>query len=185
MVNELTSLDNESSYNSSLVGLCRKYVHVPVKDKAYDPNLSSIISSVEETYKKAIALDPTNPVSYHNIAGTYRDTGRTELAVENFKKALKLNPSFIFSYRSLAKLYLDQKDYANARATLEAYLNHTDTKIDTLILLAQIASEQKDYSACRNYLMSALMIDPNNPSIQADLQNLENFLNPQTLSPQK
>ena len=41
------------------------------------------------TYLKAIALDPQNPVAYHNIAGTYCDT-RThlELALEiNFKQS--------------------------------------------------------------------------------------------------
>ena len=57
------------------------------------------------TYLKAIAIDPQNPVAYHNIAGTYRDTGHIDLALENFQKAIKLNPDFIFTYRSLADLY--------------------------------------------------------------------------------
>ena len=57
------------------------------------------------TYLKAIALDPKNPVAYHNIAGTYRDTGHIQLALENFHKAIELNPNFIFIYRSLADLY--------------------------------------------------------------------------------
>jgi protein O-mannosyl-transferase len=56
-------------------------------------------------YLKAIALDPKNPVAYHNIAGIYRDTGQIQLALDNFHKALELNPNFIFSYRSLADLY--------------------------------------------------------------------------------
>ena len=56
-------------------------------------------------YLKAIALDPKNPVAYHNIAGIYRDTGHIPLALKNFQKAIALNPNFIFTYRSLADLY--------------------------------------------------------------------------------
>jgi len=65
---------------------------------------NGIHDKAEMNYLKAIALDPQNPVAYHNIAGIYRDTSRIQLALDNFHKAIKLNPNFIFSYRSLADL---------------------------------------------------------------------------------
>ena len=69
-------------------------------------------------YRKAIALDPQNPVAYHDIAGTYRDTGHIQLALENFQKAIKLNPNFIFTYRSLASLYWQLGQWEQCRTSL-------------------------------------------------------------------
>ena len=74
-----------------------------------------IHDKAEYWYNKAIAMDPNNPVAYHNVAGTYRDTSRMALAEETFKKAISLNPKFIFSYRSLADIYFRTKNYAEAK----------------------------------------------------------------------
>ncbi|MBI4310051.1 MAG: tetratricopeptide repeat protein [Candidatus Omnitrophica bacterium] len=82
-----------------------------------------IHDKAEFWYKKAIAMDPANPVAYHNIAGTYRDTGRLALAEANFKKAITLNPKFIFSYRSLAELYWRLGDFAQAKKYLITLVN--------------------------------------------------------------
>ncbi len=69
-------------------------------------------------YLKAIALDPQNPVAYHNIAGSYRDTGHVDLALTNFQKAIALNPNFIFTYRSLADLYWRLGDWVDCKESL-------------------------------------------------------------------
>lgn len=70
-------------------------------------------------YKRAIEMDPRNPVAYHNIAGTYRDIGQLDLAENNFKRAIELDSKFIFSYRSLADLYWRLKRYETARQYIE------------------------------------------------------------------
>ena len=70
-------------------------------------------------YGRAIAMDPLNPVAYHNIAGTYRDKGKLDLAEINFKKAIKLDPKFIFAYRSLADLYWKMKNYEESKKYIE------------------------------------------------------------------
>lgn len=70
-------------------------------------------------YRKAITLDPKNPVAYHNIAGLYRDTGHYQLALDNFNMAIALNPNFIFSYQSLAALYFQLKQYKDCKNNLE------------------------------------------------------------------
>ena len=57
-------------------------------------------------------------MAYHNIAGTYRDTGRIQLALKNFQKAIELNPNFIFTYRSLADLYWRLGQYDKCRENL-------------------------------------------------------------------
>ena len=84
----------------------------------------SINDKAELWYNKAIALDPSNPVGYHNIAGVYRDTGRLQLAEANFKKAIELNRQFIFSYRSLADLYFHLKNYTESKKYLEVLVRY-------------------------------------------------------------
>ncbi len=78
-------------------------------------------------YRKALAMDPANPVAYHNIAGTFNATGRVALAEEYFKKAIALDPTFIFSYRSLAELYYRTKNYREAQKYLKVLVEYDPT----------------------------------------------------------
>lgn len=77
-----------------------------------------IHDKAEIWYAKAIEMDASNPVAYHNIAGTQRDTGRIDKALVNFNKAIQLNPDFIFSYRSLAELYWRLERWPECREAL-------------------------------------------------------------------
>lgn len=90
-----------------------------------------ITDKAELWYNKAIAMDPKNPVAYHNIAGIYRDSGRVGLAEQNFKKAIELDPKFIFSYSSLADLYLRT--------------NHLDAALPYIQVLVQFDPENQLY----------------------------------------
>ncbi len=134
------------------------------------------LQKAEGTYRKAIALDPANPVAYHNIAGVYRNSGRIDLAIKNFEKAIQLNPRFIFSYKSLAQLYYDQIDYLNARKTLERVLPYTEEKAEILHLLAQMAYKQGDFAGARAYLQKALEIDPQNQALESLFKKVEYLL---------
>jgi len=131
------------------------------------------LEKAEETYKKAIALDPQNPVGHHNLAGIYRNTGRMDLAMETFQHAIHLDRGFIFSYKSLAQIYLDQGDYRSARAALEAALPHTQEKPELLYLLFQLAYEQKDSAGAKLYLKKALELDPQNKNLRSLLKRIE------------
>jgi len=90
------------------------------------------------TYLKAIALDPKNPVAYHNIAGTYRDTGRIQLALKNFQKAIELNPNFIFSYRSLADLYWRLGQWGKCKENLLQILRIDPTDANARLALQMV-----------------------------------------------
>jgi len=130
----------------------------------------------EEMYKRAISLDPSNPVAYHNLANTYRAMGKIDLAIENYHKAISLNPEFVFSLNSLVSLYLENKNYQKAREVLENYLHQSGPKIDIFFLLSQIALEEGDLKGALSYLEKALVIDPKNQLIQNSIINLKNFI---------
>ena len=51
------------------------------------------LPKAEPIYRQAISIDPRNPVGYHNLAGTLRDTGRIEEAELMFKKSMRKSES--------------------------------------------------------------------------------------------
>jgi len=79
--------------------LCMEYNKIGEYEKA------------EEVCKKAIDVDISAPVAYHNLANAYKNMGEIELAEENFLKAIEIDPGFIFSYNALVNIYLEREDY--------------------------------------------------------------------------
>jgi tetratricopeptide (TPR) repeat protein len=130
----------------------------------------------KETYGKAIELDPTNAVSYHNLANIYRNEQEFDLAQQYYEKAIELQPSFIFSYKSLAQIYLNKNAYAKARKTLEKYFYLSEEKVYILNLLAEIAYREGAYADAKRYLLTLLQITPNDPATLAALQKLKSII---------
>jgi tetratricopeptide (TPR) repeat protein len=130
----------------------------------------------EETYKKAIALDSSNPIAYHNLGNAYKETGKKDLAIKNFETAISLDPSFVFSYNALVNIYLEEKNYQKTKQVLEAYLDHSSSKVETLFLLAKVAAEEGNLNESLGYLKRALEIDPQNQFVQSSIAYLENLI---------
>ena len=130
----------------------------------------------KETYGRAITLDPTNAVAYHNVANIHRNDGEFDLARQYYEKAIQLQPNFIFSYKSLAQIYLNNNEYAKARKLLEAYFNMTEEKLYTINILAEIAYRQGDLEGAKKYLLILLQMTPNDPAAISALQKLESVM---------
>ena len=73
----------------------------------------------KEMYLRAIALDDSVAVAYHNLGNTYRELEQEYLAIENFKTAIKKDPGFVYSYNALIQLYLDEENYDAVAVWLE------------------------------------------------------------------
>ena len=71
-------------------------------------------AKAKETYEKAIATDPKNPIAYHNLANIYRDAGEKSQAIEIYEQAISLDSKFMYSYSALIDLYLKEKNYPKA-----------------------------------------------------------------------
>ncbi|KAF8342570.1 uncharacterized protein EI90DRAFT_764058 [Cantharellus anzutake] len=54
-----------------------------------------------QSYTKAIALDPSNPVYYSNRAAAYSSKDEHDKAIIDAKKALEVDPSFVKAYSRL------------------------------------------------------------------------------------
>ena len=103
-------------------------------------------TEAERHYKKAIEIDPTNSVAYHNLANTHKEMGMVELAEQNYIKALELDPGFFFSYNALMELYLNE---------------------------AQKAYEAGDRDRALLYLSKAQALDPANSAIRRYIEAIE------------
>ena len=79
-------------------------------------------------YKRAIALEPSVQVAYHNLGNLYRDKGNIDLAIENYKTAIRLSPRFSPSYSALINLYLENGNQKDAKKIYEDYMKTVSDK---------------------------------------------------------
>ena len=94
-------------------------------------------------YYKAIVLDDKNPVAYHNLANSYRDTKKTDLAIQYYNKALELDPEFYYTYGALANVYINAKEYDKAIATLREYVKYFPSGKEEIELIVSKLEKEK------------------------------------------
>ena len=111
-------------YNQTLEHAPNSYKVINNLGMAYNNNKD--YKKAEETYLKAIAVDPLIPNAYHNLANNYKNINEIKLAIENYKKAIKLSPNFIYSYNALIGLYLKNEQYNEAINLLKHYSEIVD-----------------------------------------------------------
>ena len=56
--------------------------------------------------KKAICLNPDNPLYYNNLGAALRETGQQNEALVNYKKALQLKPDYAEAAYNMASVFL-------------------------------------------------------------------------------
>lgn len=111
-------------------------------------------------FSKAISLDPSFSMSYHNRAICYSQLGETEAAMRDVEKAINQNSSISLFYFTLANLLEAQGEKEDA---LEAYSNalHEDENyLEALTNSANLLKELGDFEESRNILNEAISLDP-------------------------
>ena len=77
------------------------------------------LKNAEKELKIAIGMNNSYADAYHNLGAIYRDTKRTDLALEMFQKSVDLNPALWQGYMNLSAIYFNQKDYKKALEYME------------------------------------------------------------------
>lgn len=92
-------------------------------------------------FKKAISLDPNNPIFYFQMSQIYFGQQNTDEAFKYAKKAAELKSNWPDAHYQLAMLYGQKKDMDNMAKELEITLENLDPK-----------TNQKEYDATKQLL---------------------------------
>lgn len=65
---------------------------------------SGNLDKAEQSFKKALQLNPRHPIAYNELGMLYRRQGKFREARASYEKALELYPNFHFAQRNLAIL---------------------------------------------------------------------------------
>lgn len=92
-------------------------------------------------FKKALSLDPNNPVYYFEIGQIYSTQQKFDDALPYIKKAIVIKSNWADTHYLLAMIYLKKNDVNNVVKELEATLQNLDQK-----------TNQKEYDATKQIL---------------------------------
>ena len=116
----------------------------------------------EESFKKAIELNPADSLAYANLAWFYGNQGKYAQAEESFKKAIELNPTDSWAYANLAWLYGDQDKYAQAEESFKKAIELSNIKVDLYGELAWLYRDQGKYAQAEESFKKAIELSPEN-----------------------
>jgi Flp pilus assembly protein TadD len=134
--------------------------HAPLNYEAWDSLGSSYIEAGEETlalqaYKRALALNPTYPLSLKNIGVLYLKRGEINLAEQHFLRLIRVQPKNAEAFEFLGLTMKIAGNLPGAEQSLSQSLQLEPKRSSALILLSQIYVMRKDFSKARGFLLRA------------------------------
>jgi len=121
----------------------------------------------EAAYKKAIELDPLDPVSHANLAFLYIIEMRMAEAKREIDEALKVDPSFDLALVARGQYYLQSGEVDKAVEDLLAGSTANPGYSQAQLLLAAARYEKGDRVPAAQALDNAARLDPNDPIVAA------------------
>lgn len=121
----------------------------------------------EEAFKKAIELDPQDPLLHANLAILYLDQARMKEAKREIDTAIALDPSFDIALLARGRYYLQTGERDKALEDLLAASTANPGHSQSQLMLAAAHYEKGDRLRSEQALDNANRLDDNDPVISA------------------
>jgi tetratricopeptide (TPR) repeat protein len=136
-----------------------------------------------ESYKKALALDPTSPVIVERLAETYAKSQHIRDAVTQAEEALKEDPDNLNAHRLLARIYVrtlgdlsagqvQQSSLSKAVMQFEDILKIDPNDDDSALWLSRLYRFQNEHGKAEEVLRGVLKREPDNEPALEQLSQL-------------
>ena len=113
-----------------------------------------------DSYRKALALEPNDPVTHYNLALALKNKGDAALAAEEFEATLRLKPKWADAHYGLGATWYDPHDQAAALKELRTAVELDPANAGAHPFLARVYLEQNNPSAAERELRRALWWKP-------------------------
>jgi tetratricopeptide (TPR) repeat protein len=100
-----------------------------INEKALQAFMAADQEEAVRLFKRALALDPDNPVSHYYLGWIYKMQGKTDEGIAEFKKTIAIYPEHRSAYNHLGDLYLAKGMLDEA---IEAFQKGTAFSLDTV-----------------------------------------------------
>jgi tetratricopeptide (TPR) repeat protein len=116
---------------------------------------SGNLKEAKQHFLKAIACDPTFPMSWHALATCEFKLKNPRQAEEYWHKALLYKPDLVPAKEGLAQVYLSRGDEGQALNLLNSAIRLSPHDITAYIMLCQYYLGKQDQSQANNYFLAA------------------------------
>jgi tetratricopeptide (TPR) repeat protein len=135
------------------------WLHIATKFKEAPKKQDSI--QQEQSFKKALELNPNNYSAYIESGFTYRNQGKFTESEQIFKKSIESNPNIDSAYIGLGWLYRDQKRFVESEQLFRKAIELNPNNDSAYIGLGWVYKEQRKYTESEKLFKKAIELDPN------------------------
>jgi tetratricopeptide (TPR) repeat protein len=152
---------------------CLKFINLSIEKDSKDPapfyikastlNYMKKFEEAIESFKQAIALEPTKAKNYSGLGDSYYNLNKFDLAIEAYKKATEQKSCPDRPYTMIAQIYSDQKN--NEKALEAFYIAKTiidkksDSYINALFNIGLLESLKGNYDKAEPAFVELLQLD--------------------------
>lgn len=165
-----------TTYKDQVIASPEKFVFNSLMSMAMTKYVLGDYKGAEEIWLYVAANRPKSSPPFYNLGNLYADNLKDYPKAESFyKKAIENDPKEISYYRNFFELYAykyaEKKELAE-QVLLDA-LTQDPKNIDMMNLLGAYYQEQGEKNKAIEYFTKSLKINPNNETIQRELNNLK------------
>lgn len=128
-------------------------------------NLAANFEEAEEAARRAIKLEPTNPMAFDQLGVSLEQRGIIDEKTENaYRRAIELDAEFSLAYAHLGRFYRKTGKADQSEENYQKAISSSNDLI-TIILVAEVLQSDNRFEDSEKLLRKALEFDSDNPTV--------------------